>query len=79
MSRIRWPKARTPRVARLTAAQIGKFDRTANAEELRFVKLIPRDDLRMEMRCSVNFFAGPTVMEALRKFVESTDAHPYLP
>jgi enoyl-CoA hydratase len=66
-------------VARATAAQAGKFDRVASAAAKRFVKPIPREELRREMDLFCELFARPEVMEGLRRFVESTDAHPYLP
>jgi enoyl-CoA hydratase/carnithine racemase len=67
------------RLARATAAQIAKFDRTASAAAKRFLKPIPREELRQEIDVFCELFARPAVMEGLRKFVESTDAHPYLP
>lgn len=66
-------------VARAAAAQVAKFDRTASAAAKRFLKPIPREELRREIDLFCELFARPAVMEALRKFVESTDAHPYLP
>ena len=66
-------------LARSTAAQVGKFDRGASAEAKRLLKPIPRDELRMEIEVFCELFARPAVMEGLRKFVESTDAQPYLP
>jgi len=39
----------------------------------------PLEDLRREIDLFCELFARPAVMEGLRKFVESTDAHPYLP
>ena len=66
-------------VARQTAAQIGKLDRKTTAEAKRFLKPIPRDEMRMEIELFCELFARPVVMEGLRKFVESTDAQPYLP
>lgn len=66
-------------VARGAAAQVGKFDRAASAAAKRFLKPIPREELRREIDLFCDLFARPAVMEALRKFVESTDAHPYLP
>jgi enoyl-CoA hydratase/carnithine racemase len=66
-------------VARAAAAQVGKFDRTASAAAKRFLKPIPREELRREIDLFCELFARPAVMEGLRKFVESTDAHPYLP
>lgn len=67
------------RVARAAAAQISKFDRSASAAAKRFVKPIPREELRREIEVFCELFVRPAVMEGLRKFIESTDAHPYLP
>jgi enoyl-CoA hydratase/carnithine racemase len=66
-------------LARATAAQIAKFDRDTSASAKRFLKTIPREELRREIDLFCELFVRPTVMESLRKFVESTDAHPYLP
>lgn len=66
-------------VARAAAAQISKFDRGASAAAKRFLKPIPREELRREIDLFCELFVRPAVMEGLRKFVESTDAHPYLP
>ena len=66
-------------VARAAAAQICKFDRGASAAAKRFLKPIPREELRREIDLFCELFVRPAVMEGLRKFVESTDAHPYLP
>ena len=66
-------------LARATAAQIGKFDRVDQRRGQAFSKPIPRDELRMEIEEFCELFSRPAVMEGLRKFVESTDAHPYLP
>jgi enoyl-CoA hydratase/carnithine racemase len=67
------------RVARATAAQIGKFDGNARAAAKRFAKPIPREELRREIDLFCDLFERPAVMEGLRKFVENTSAHPYLP
>jgi enoyl-CoA hydratase/carnithine racemase len=67
------------RVARAAAAQIAKFDRVTSATAKRFLKPIPRQELRQEIDIFCELFVRPAVMEGLRKFVESTDAHPYLP
>ena len=67
------------RVARGTAAQLGKFDRTTAAAAKRFVKPIPYDELRQEIEIVCDLYARPAVQAALKKFVESTDAQPYLP
>jgi len=67
------------RVARATAAQIGKFDREAAIAAKRFIKPIPHEELRGEIEIFCELFTRPAVEAGLRKFVESTDALPYLP
>jgi enoyl-CoA hydratase/carnithine racemase len=67
------------RVARATAAQLGKFDRETSATAKKFIKPIPYEDLRREIDIFCELFARPAVAAGLRKFVESTDAQPYLP
>jgi enoyl-CoA hydratase len=67
------------RVARATAAQIGKFDRETSTAAKRFIKPIPREELRREIDIFCGLFTRPAVEAGLRKFVESTDALPYLP
>ena len=67
------------RVARGTAAQIGKFDRATSAAAKKFIKPIPYDELRREIETFCDLFAQPAVEAGLKKFVESTDAQPYLP
>ena len=67
------------RVARATAAQIIKFDRTTSAAAKRFLKPIPHEEFRREIDVFCELFGRPTVMEALRKFAEDKSAHPYLP
>jgi len=67
------------RVARGTAAQLGKFDRQTAVEAKRFIKPIPYDELRQEIDVVCDLYARPAVEAALKKFVESTDAQPYLP
>jgi len=66
-------------VARSTAMQVIKFDRMASAAAKRFLKPMPREELRREIELFCELFMRPAVMEGLRRFVESTDAHPYLP
>jgi enoyl-CoA hydratase/carnithine racemase len=65
--------------ARSAAAQITKFDAVTREAAKRFVKPVPVDELRREIDLFCELFARPTVMAALKKFVESTDAMPYLP
>jgi enoyl-CoA hydratase len=65
--------------ARGTAVQLGKFDRATVAAAKRFTKPIPYDELRREIEIVCELYASPAVEAALKKFVESTDAQPYLP
>jgi enoyl-CoA hydratase len=67
------------RVARATAAQLKKFDRATATAAKHFIKPIPHDDLRREIDVFCDLFMRPAVDAALRRFVESTDALPYLP
>ena len=67
------------KVARSTAGQIRKFDRHTSVTAKQFIKPIPYNELRREIEIFCTLFARPTVEEALRKFAESTDRHPYLP
>ncbi len=67
------------RVARATAAQIRKFDRTTAAAAKRFIKPIPEADLQQEIGIFCDLLRSNVVQNALRKFVESTEAMPYLP
>jgi len=69
----------TLRVARATAAQIGKFDRNTSATAKKFIKPIPHQELQQEIDLFCELFSRPAVEAGLRKFVESTDALPYLP
>lgn len=67
------------RVARATATQLAKFDRETAAAAKQFIKPIPHDELRREINIFCDLFTRPAVEAGLRKFVESTDALPYLP
>jgi enoyl-CoA hydratase/carnithine racemase len=67
------------RAARATAAQVGKFDRETAAAAKKFIKPIPHEELKQEIDIFCELFAKPAVEAGLRKFVESTDALPYLP
>jgi enoyl-CoA hydratase len=67
------------RIARGTAAQLGKFNCATAAAAKRFTKPIPYDELRQEIDIVCDLYASPAVEAALKKFVESTDAQPYLP
>jgi enoyl-CoA hydratase/carnithine racemase len=72
-------KGEALRVARATAAHISKFDRGASAAAKRFLKPIPREELRREIDVFCELFVRPAVMKALRIYDESKDPHPYLP
>ena len=67
------------RAAAATAAQIGKFDRQTAVAAKQFIKPIPHDELREEIKIFCDLFARPAVQAGLKKFAESTDAQPYLP
>src|SRR5256885_2460864 len=67
------------KIARATAAQIAKFDSTTRAAAKKFLKPIPYAELKQEVEIFCELFARPAVLAALKKFVESTDAMPYLP
>jgi enoyl-CoA hydratase/carnithine racemase len=67
------------RVARATASQVGKFDKQTAAAAKAFVKPIPYEELKREIDIFCDLYSRPAVEEGLRKFVESTDAQPYLP
>jgi enoyl-CoA hydratase len=67
------------RVARATAAQLGKFDRRTTIAAKKFIKPIPYEELRREIDIFCQLFAQPAVQSGLRKFAESEDAQPYLP
>ena len=67
------------RVARATAAQLGKFDRDTAIAAKSFIKPIPRKELAEEIEIFCQLFSRSAVEEGLRKFVESKDAVPYLP
>ena len=67
------------KVARSTAVQLGKFDRRTAIVAKKFIKPIPYHELKQEIDIFCDLFAQPAVQEGLRKFVESTEALPYLP
>ena len=62
-----------------TAAQLKKFDHPTAVAAKKFIKPIPYEELKREIDIFCELFARPAVDEGLRKFVESTDAQPYLP
>ena len=67
------------RTARATAAQLGKFERQTAIAAKEFIKPIPYEELRREIDIFCELFTQPAVEAGLRKFVESTNAQPYLP
>jgi enoyl-CoA hydratase/carnithine racemase len=67
------------RVARTTAAQMGKFDRATVSAAKKFVKPIPYEELKQEIEIFCGLFSQPAVREGLRKFVENEGPQPYLP
>ncbi len=67
------------RLARATAAQITKFDAVTRVVAKKFIKPIPHEELRREIDLFCELFARPTVMAALKKFVEDSSPMPYLP
>ncbi len=67
------------RAAQATAAQLGKFDRATATAAKRFIKPVPHDELRREIDLFCELFTRPAVQSGLRRFVNSTDAQPYLP
>ena len=66
-------------LGRATAAQITKFDSATRIAAKQLVKPIPYEELRREIDLFCELFSRPAVMAGLKKFVESTDAMPYLP
>jgi enoyl-CoA hydratase len=67
------------RVARATAAQVGKFDDGTVAAAKQFIKPIPYEELEREVEIFCDLFMRPAAETGLRKFVESIDTLPYLP
>jgi enoyl-CoA hydratase/carnithine racemase len=66
------------RIARSTAAQITKLDAATRAVAKKFIKPIPREELRREIDLFCELFTRPAVMAALKKFVEDPGPMPYL-
>ena len=67
------------RAARSTATQLSKFDHQTAVTAKRFIKPIPHDELKQEIKIFCDLFSRPAVQAGLKKFVESKDAQPYLP
>jgi enoyl-CoA hydratase/carnithine racemase len=64
--------------ARATARQAARFDPDANATCKLFTKPLPVAELAQEKEHFKRLVQRPVVLEALKKFVESTDLRPYL-
>jgi len=58
---------------------VGKFDRQTSAAAKQFIKPVPYDELKKEIDIFCELFERPAVQAGLKKFVESTNAQPYLP
>ncbi len=66
-------------VARSMATQVTKFDAETRAAAKRFIKPIPRAELRKEIELFCKLFNRPVVMDSLRRFVETDDPMKHLP
>jgi enoyl-CoA hydratase len=67
------------RLAKSTAAQISKFDAATRIAAKKFIKPIPREELRQEIAIFCELFTRSAVLAALKKFVENTGPMPYQP
>jgi enoyl-CoA hydratase len=67
------------KLARATASQITKFDAGTCVAAKKFIKPIPREELRREIEIFCELFTRPAVMAGLKKFVENTGPMPYQP
>ena len=63
---------------RATARQAARFDADAAQTCKAFIKPIPHAELELEKLHFKRLVTRPVVLEALKKFVESTDLRPYL-
>ena len=70
------------RIARAIAAQITKYDAAARKTAKKFVKPIPRGELKREIALFCRLFSRPETMAALKDFIErdhARDPLAYLP
>ncbi len=67
------------KLARSTAAQVTKFDPGTRTAAKKFIKSIPREELRREIDIFCELFTRPAVMAGLKKFVENTGPMPHQP
>jgi enoyl-CoA hydratase/carnithine racemase len=64
--------------ARATARQALRFDPDAAITCKRFIKTVPGEELEREKQHFKRLVLRPVVLNALKRFVESTDLRPYL-
>src|SRR5215468_6533484 len=67
------------KIARVTAAQVTKFDAATRAAAKKFIKPVPHEELRREIEIFCELFSRPAVMAGLKKFVENAGPMPYQP
>ena len=67
------------KIARGTAVQVTKFDAAARAAAKKFIKPVPREELRREIEIFCELFTRSAVLAGLKKFVENTGPMPYQP
>jgi len=67
------------KAAKSTAAQITKFDAATRIAAKKFIKPIPHEELRHEIALFCELFTRPTVLAALKKFIENTGPMPHQP
>jgi enoyl-CoA hydratase/carnithine racemase len=66
-------------VARSMAQQVTKFDAETRVAAKKFIKPVPRAELKQEIELFCKLFNRPVVMDALRRFVETDDPMKHLP
>jgi len=66
-------------VARSMARQVTKYDPDTRSAAKKFVKPIPRAEIKKEVDLFCKLFNRPVVMESLRRFVETDDLMKHLP
>ena len=66
-------------VARSMAQQVTKFDAETRVAAKKFLKPVPREELKKEIDLFCELFSRPVVMESLRRFVETDDPMKHLP
>src|SRR5262252_4436747 len=67
------------KIARVTAAQVTKFDAATRAAAKKFIKPLPHEELRREIEIFCELFSRPAVVAGLKKFVENAGPMPYQP